>query len=67
MKVKVIVHKDEDGGYWAKVLSLPGCITEAETHEDLMANLREAIEGWLEVASEEGMVEPGAELIEVEV
>jgi predicted RNase H-like HicB family nuclease len=50
MKLRVIIHADPDGGFWAKVPALPGCVTEADTREVLMANLREAIEGWLEVA-----------------
>jgi predicted RNase H-like HicB family nuclease len=52
MKIKVRIHEAEDGGFWAKVPALPGCVTEADTREELLANLREAIEGWLEVAAE---------------
>ena len=67
MKLKVLIHADADGGYWAKVPALPGCVTEADTREELMANLREAIEGWLEVAGENSAIEQGSELTEVEV
>ncbi|HTK26383.1 MAG TPA: type II toxin-antitoxin system HicB family antitoxin [Pyrinomonadaceae bacterium] len=49
MKVKVIVHEAEEGGYWAEVPSIPGCATQGETFEDLLANLYEAIEGCLSV------------------
>ena len=56
MKLKIIIHSDADGGYWAKVPALPGCVTEADTREELMTNLREAIEGWLEVAGAEEYV-----------
>jgi predicted RNase H-like HicB family nuclease len=49
MKVKVIVHEAEEGGYWAEVPSIPGCATHGETFEDLLANLYEAIEGCLSV------------------
>jgi predicted RNase H-like HicB family nuclease len=49
MKIKVIVHEAEEGGYWAEVPSIPGCATQGETQEELMANLREAIEGCLSV------------------
>jgi predicted RNase H-like HicB family nuclease len=52
MKIKVLIHEAEDGGFWAKVPALPGCVTEADTREELLANLREAIEGWLEVSAE---------------
>jgi len=49
MKIKVIVHEAEEGGFWAEVPALPGCATEGETMEELMHNLREAIEGCLSV------------------
>ena len=42
-----IVH-EEDGGYWAEVAGLPGCFTEADTLDELKANLREAISLYLE-------------------
>ena len=47
MNVKVIVHEAEEGGYWGEVPALPGCASQGETIEDLMRNLREAIEGYL--------------------
>lgn len=49
MKIKAVVHEAEEGGYWAEVPALPGCATEGETLEELVANLHEAIEGWLSV------------------
>jgi predicted RNase H-like HicB family nuclease len=49
MNVKAIIHEDEDGGYWAEVPVLPGCATQGETMEELLANLHEAIEGYLSV------------------
>jgi predicted RNase H-like HicB family nuclease len=47
MKVKVLIHK-EDPGYWAEVPSLPGCFTQGDSMEELIKNLYEAIEGWIE-------------------
>ena len=52
MKIKAIVHQAEEGGYWAEVPALPGCITEGDTWEEVTLNLKDAIEGWLEVANE---------------
>jgi predicted RNase H-like HicB family nuclease len=49
MKIKVIVHEAEEGGFWAEVPALPGCATEGETMDELMRNLHEAIEGCLSV------------------
>ncbi len=49
MKLKIIVHEAEEGGYWAEVPSIPGCATQAETFEELLQNLYEAVEGCLSV------------------
>lgn len=50
MKMKVVVHEAEEGGYWATVPALPGCVSEGETLEEMLANIREAIECYLDVA-----------------
>ena len=47
MIVKAVIHQADEGGYWAKVPSFPGVYTQAETLEELKANLREAIEVYL--------------------
>ncbi len=49
MKLKVIIHESEEGGYWAEVPSIPGCATQGETFEDLLKNIYEAVEGCLSV------------------
>ena len=49
MKLKVIIHDAEEGGYWAEVPSIPGCATQGETFEVLLSNLYEAIEGCLSI------------------
>lgn len=49
MKLKIIVHEAEEGGYWAEVPSIPGCATQGETFEELLQNLYEAVEGCLSV------------------
>ena len=43
MKLKVIVHEAEEGGYWAEVPAIPGCATQGETFEELLNNLYEAV------------------------
>jgi len=50
MKIKAIVHVAEEGGFWAEVRALPGCVTEGDSIEEVMANLKDAIEGWWIVA-----------------
>jgi predicted RNase H-like HicB family nuclease len=49
MRIRVIVHKAEEGGFWAEVPSIPGCSTQGETMEEIETNIREAIEGCLSV------------------
>jgi len=53
MKIKVVVHEAEEGGYWAEVPAIPGCATQGDTIEDLMKNVQEAVEGCLSVEIEE--------------
>jgi len=47
MTSKALIHEAEEGGYWAEVPALPGCVTQAEDRWELEKNLHEAIEGWL--------------------
>jgi predicted RNase H-like HicB family nuclease len=48
-KFAMVIHAEPEGGYWGEVPSLPGCYSQGETLDELMANLREAIAGVLEV------------------
>ena len=48
MKLKVIIYEAEEGGFWAEVPALPGCFSQGETIEETIANLREAVELYLE-------------------
>ena len=47
MKLKIIIHTAEEGGYWAEVPAIEGCATQGETIEELLENIYEAIEGCL--------------------
>jgi predicted RNase H-like HicB family nuclease len=47
MKIKVVVHEAEEGGFWGEVPALPGCASQGETLDELLRNLHEAIEGCL--------------------
>jgi antitoxin HicB len=49
-----IIPDTEAGGYVARIKELRGCITQAETWDELLAMIQEAKEGWLEVALESG-------------
>ena len=39
MKLKVVIHEAEEGGYWAEVPSIPGCATQGDSFEDLLARI----------------------------
>lgn len=67
MKLKILVHQAEEGGYWAEVPALPGCVTEGDTLEETLANVREAAEGWLEVSATRTPPDPEAQLVEIEL
>ncbi len=67
MKLKVVVHEAEEGGYWAEVPGIPGCATQGETFEELLTNLYEAVEGCLSVSVEPQKQEPGQRVIEIAV
>ena len=67
MKIRAIIHSAEEGGYWAEVPALPGCITEGDTMEEVMANLKNAIEGWLDVANSRNAIESTDQVVEIAV
>ncbi|RMG36450.1 MAG: type II toxin-antitoxin system HicB family antitoxin [Gammaproteobacteria bacterium] len=49
MKLKVVVHRAEEGGFWVEVPSLPGCVTQGDDLDELEKNLEEAVAGYLAV------------------
>ena len=52
MELEVKIHKAEDGGYWAEVPSIPGCMTQGDSIEELFENIHDAFEGCLSVREE---------------
>ena len=42
MKLKVIMHPDEEGGFWAEIPALPGCVSQGDTWDETLVNVREA-------------------------
>lgn len=67
MKIKVVVHDAEEGGYWAEVPSIPGCMTQGETFEELLQHLYEAVEACLSVDIEDAEVGGNAKVVEIAV
>ncbi len=49
MKTEIIIHVAEEGGYWAEVPSIPGCVSQGDTIAELAVNLKEAVDGCLYV------------------
>jgi predicted RNase H-like HicB family nuclease len=49
MKLKIIIHEAEEGGYWAEVPAIPGCMTQGESMVELIENLYDAVEGCMSI------------------
>lgn len=67
MRLKVVLEPSEEGGFTAYVPSLPGCISEGDSVEEAMANIREAIELYLEPVEDDLLPEKGAVIRELVV
>ena len=67
MKIKAIIYPAEEGGYWAEVPALAGCITEGDSMDELLSNLQDAIQGWLEVANESKKIDLASKVVEITV
>lgn len=67
MKLRAIIHKAEEGGWWAEVPAIPGCVTQGDTWDELLQNIREAITGCLTVDIQESTLQPDDTVLEVAV
>ncbi len=67
MQIKAIVHEAEEGGYWAEVPAIPGCATQGDTMDELLANLHEAIEGCLSIDIAPPKPDTGQRILEIAV
>ncbi len=67
MKLRVLIHPAEEGGYWAEVPALPGCVSEGDTFEEALANIREAAEGWIEVSTDRAPIDADTQVVVVEL
>ena len=69
MRFTVVLEQEPDEGFVASVPTLPGCISQGDTREDALRNIREAIELYLEDCRESGdpiPSESGREFVEIE-
>ena len=67
MKLKVIVHEADEGGFWAEVPSIPGCATQGDTFDELLKNLYEAVEGCLAVDIKEIQISDKDKVMEIAI
>ena len=67
MRIRAIIHRAEEGGFWAEVPALPGCNTQGETEEEIRANLQEAIELWFEAGDDVSCREENDKILELAV
>jgi len=67
MHLKVVLESSDEGGYTAIVPALPGCISEGNTKEEALANIREAIELYLEPVEDDVHFAAKSEVLEIVV
>jgi predicted RNase H-like HicB family nuclease len=67
LTVRVVIYPGEDGYLVAECPELPGCASQGRTRADALANIREAIEGWLDVEAEAGATRRSIEIVELAV
>ncbi len=67
MKLRVVLEPSDEGGYTVLVPSLPGCISEGDTKEDALQNIREAIELYLEPVEDDSCSHPDAEVVDIAI
>ncbi len=67
MKLKVVIHEAEEGGYWAEVPSIPGCATQGESFDELLSNIYETVEGCLSVDVQEVFLSEKDKVMEIAV
>ena len=67
MKIKVIIHQAEEGGYWAEVPAIPGCLTEGDSWEELIKNIYETVEACLSVDVEKITIKPSDKILDVAI
>ena len=67
MKLKVIIHEAQEGGYWAEVPALPGCMTQGETMQELIENLYDAVEGCLSIDMDKVQLKDNDKIMELAV
>ncbi|WP_017327998.1 type II toxin-antitoxin system HicB family antitoxin [Synechococcus sp. PCC 7336] len=67
MELQIILEPSDEGGYTALALGLPGCISEGDTKDEALANIREAIELYLEPIEDDWDFRPDSEVVQIAI
>ena len=67
MKIKVVIHESDEGGYWAEVPSIPGCATQGNSFDELLSNIYEAVEGCLSVDVQNIVISKNDKVMEIAI
>ena len=67
MKLNIVIHEAEEGGFWAEVPAIPGCATQGDTFEELLTNIYEAVEGCLSIEVDEPSKTDKSRVMEISV
>jgi len=67
MKLKVVIHEAEEGGLWAEVPSIPGCVTQGDSFDELLTNIYEAVEGCLSIDIQDITISDKDRIVEIAV
>ena len=67
MRIKVIIHTAEEGGYWAEIPAIPGCVSQADSFEELLPNIYEAVDACLSVDVKESDLTDQDRIMEIVV
>ena len=67
MRLKVVIHESEEGGYWAEVPAIPGCATQGETMEELLRNVDEAVKACLSADIKSASLKKGDRVVEIPI
>jgi predicted RNase H-like HicB family nuclease len=67
MKLKIIIHEAEEGGFWAEVPAIPGCMTQGQTMQELIENLYDAVEGCLSIDVDKTKLQQNDKVMELAV
>ncbi len=67
MKLKVVIHEAQEGGFWAEVPAIAGCMTQGETFDELLHNIYEAVDGCLAIDIDTTSMEDNPRIMEIAV